>query len=207
MKASGTQEELWSELSTPAIAAVLTATEHVRGKMLPYQYAALYRLATQYDGGCILDIGGFHGRSALILSAAAPKAEIISLEPYRAEEIRKNVAHCGNVEVLRTWSWKYLSYCSIAWDMVLVDGNHKRVEADLPWFHWLTEGGLILFHDYTPAEAARGQYPQVYAAVNRLAEHLGREPDVLIQDDDLIGMAGFYRRNGERLWRLLPGTG
>jgi len=72
MKASGTQGELWSQLSTPAIVAVLAATEHARGKMFAYQYAALYRLATQFDGGHILDIGGFHGRSALVLSAAAP---------------------------------------------------------------------------------------------------------------------------------------
>jgi len=68
----------------------------------------------------------------------------MSLEPYRIEEIRKNTARCGNVDVLQTWSWRYLTCCSIMWNMILVDGNHKKVEADLPWFNRLTEGGLIL---------------------------------------------------------------
>jgi hypothetical protein len=49
------------------------------------------------------------------------------------------------------------------------------------------DGGLMLFHDYTPNNS-----PHVVAAVNELGIKLGREPDVSIIDKDNVGMAGFY---------------
>lgn len=199
MRLSGTQDELWRQLVTPAIVADLALTEHVREKMEPYQYAALYNLTRKYDGGHILEIGGFLGRATLVMSFAAPRAKIITLEPYYSEETRKNTAGCKNVKVVKTYSFRYLGETQVAWDMVFVDGNHKRVEQDLPWFNRLRVGGLILFHDYTPDDAVRSRCPHVYAVVNDMGESLGRVPDVLVVDAEKIGMAGFYRRKGETL--------
>ncbi len=197
MKISGTQDELWQQLATPGLAADLASTEHVRGKMEPYQYAAVYTLARRYDGGHILEIGGFKGRGTLILSLAAPKASIITLEPYYFEETSKAAAGCKNVTVIKDYSFRYLRKSRTAWDMVLVDGNHKRIKQDLPWFNRLKVGGLILFHDYTPADAVRSRCPHVYAAVNDMGKSLGREPDVIVVDAEKIGMAGFFRRKRE----------
>jgi len=199
MRISGTQDEIWRELTTPAIAADLALTEHIPYRMFPYQYAAVYNLAKQYDGGIILEIGAYWGRSAWTLSLAAPRAKIASLEPYLFEKARRNTAARANVKVVKAYSWRYLKKNRLAWDMVLVDGNHKRVELDLPWFNRLKEGGLILFHDYTPADAIRCRSPHVYAVVNDMGKSLGRVPDVLVVDSEKIGMAGFYRRRGETL--------
>jgi len=194
MRMTGTQDKLWEQVATPDIAADVARTEHIRGKMFPYQYAAVYRLANQYEGGNILEIGGFLGRSALVMSLAAPRARIVSLEPYLFKEAHNNTAGRGNVKVIKEWSWRYLTTTRLVWDMILVDGNHHRIVDDLPWFNRLKTGGLILFHDYTPNRCLR-----VYVAINSMAKALGRVPDVLIVDDEQFGMAGFYRQDAERL--------
>jgi len=131
------------------------------------------------------------------MSLAAPRAKIVSLEPYLFEKLSSNTAGRKNVKIVRTFSFRYLNKNRTAWDMVFVDGNHTRVEQDLLWFGQLTVGGLILFHDYTPDDAARSRCPHVYAVVNDMGERLGRVPDVLLVDAEKIGMAGFYRRKGE----------
>ncbi len=199
MRLSGTQDELWRQLVTPTIAADLALTEHVREKMEPYQYAALHNLTRQYDRGHILEIGGFLGRATLVMSLAAPRAKIVTLEPYLFEKLSSNTAGFKNVTILKSFSFHYLRKNRTIWDMVFVDGNHKRVEQDLPWFNRLRVGGLILFHDYTPDDAVRSRCPHVYAVVNDMGESLGRVPDVLVVDAEKIGMAGFYRRKGETL--------
>lgn len=199
MRLSGTQDELWNQLATPRVVADLALTEHIRPKMFPYQYAALHNLTRKYDGGHILEIGGFLGRATLTMSLAAPRACIVSLEPYYSEKTRSNTAGCKNVTVLKTYSFRYLKTDRVAWDMVFVDGNHRRVEQDLPWFNRLATDGLILFHDYTPEDAIRCQSPHVYAVVKDMGKCLGRVLDVLVMDAEKIGMAGFYRRKGETL--------
>lgn len=195
MKLRGTEDELWAKLGKPATAAVLAETAHMRSKMKEYQYAALYWLARPYEGGRILEIGTFKGRSALILSSACPKAEIITLEPYRFDEATRNTRGRGNITVVKEYSWDYLAaHPEASFHLVLVDGDHQQALRDTPWFNRLVPGGLILFHDYSPKAC-----PPVYQVVNAMAQRLGREPDVLVMDDEGIGMAGFYRGEREML--------
>lgn len=201
MQLRGEGGALWETLRTEEIAAAVQASKGILGAMRDYQLAALYRLAEQYDGGRILEIGTLQGRSARILAAAAPSAQIVTLTPdmYGAKIARKNVRDL-NVEVVVTRSVDYLAQDCALWDMVFVDGDHYRVAEDVPWFNKLAVGGLIVFHDYTaPSERhSRKAYPPVVAAVDGLGERLGRAPDVLLVDSLAVGMAGFYRRQGEQ---------
>jgi len=160
--------------------------------MEPFQVAALFALAAQYNGGNILEIGTFIGHSASIMAQAAPEAKIITLNhaAHEVEEAVRNLREWPNIEVVQALSWDYLdTYGNPMLDMVFVDGDHKRVVRDLPWWGWLEKDGLMLFHDYSPKLC-----PPVYNAVNRLGEMLGREPDVMVMDDEGRGMAGFYNR-------------
>lgn len=166
-----------------------------------YQAAPLYALARPFDkrGARFLEIGTAHGFSAFVLALAAPKARITTLnpKPWEAERARESLAGLKNVELLEIKSWDYLDvYGGEPLDLVFVDGDHGQVERDLPWFNWLKVGGLLLFHDYTPAGGRRAT-PHVYEVVDDFAGQLGRPPDVLVVDETKNGLAGFYRREGE----------
>lgn len=172
----------------PEAAQALKNSAHIRGQLEPYQAAALFALARKHDGGNILEIGTLIGYSASLIAQAAPNAEIATLNSaaHEIEAARHNLAEWPNVQVIQAISWDYLeSYVGPMLNMVFVDGDHKRVARDVPWWDWVAEGGLMLFHDYSPEKC-----PPVYAAVNGLAEALGRGPDVLLMDDQGVGMAG-----------------
>jgi len=170
--------------------------------MLPYQLVALYGLAQPWNvkKARILEIGTGQGASAYVLSRAAPRAQIVTLNPNAIEaDFARDHLHwagCHNVEVVAEASWDYLvDYPGPEFHLVFVDGDHRHVLRDLPWFNWLWPLGTMLFHDYSPRAC-----PPVFEGVNHLGAALGRDPDVLIVDDDDIGMAGFCRRQGE-VWR------
>ncbi len=180
------------------------AMEHSVGiprKILDYQAAALFHLANRYnrDGAEILEIGTLAGYSASILAQAAPRSHIVTLNSAEAQikPARQNLARWG-VNVRLAVSWEELAtYEGRKLDMIFVDGDHRQVARDVPWFNWLNKAGLILFHDFTPA----GSQP-VVDAVNGMARMLNRQPDVLVEDTDGIGMAGFYRQRGEEIEAL-----
>lgn len=193
MKLKGDRKRLMEVIlmQCPDAEKALENSARIRGQLEPYQAAVLFALAQRYDGGRILEIGTLHGYSASIIAQAAPEAEIITLNSagHEMEIARRNLAEWANVEVKQAVSWELLeTYEGPEWNMVFVDGDHKRVARDVPWWDWVAEGGLILFHDYSPMRC-----PPVYEAVNGLGETLGREPDILIMDDEEIGMAGFYK--------------
>ena len=177
----------------PKAAIALEQSKHIRGQLESYQAAALYTLAEKYnqDGAHFLEIGTLHGYSASILAQAAPLAQIVTLNPAK-HEIPQATAHLSrfqNVTIVVKKSWNHLAgYGGPPLDLIFVDGDHKRIKKDMPWWGWAREGGLMLFHDYCPE-----QCPPVYQAVSEMAALLGRHPDVSIMDDQKIGMAGFYK--------------
>jgi predicted O-methyltransferase YrrM len=164
----------------------------------------------------ILEIGTALGYSAAMMAEAAPTAHITTLNPKEIEYPRavKWLAPYTNVHVAKIKSWDFLeaarhfSTPTYQWqvDMIFVDGDHGQIKRDLPWWEFLKVGGLMLFHDYSPEGSARPCQP-VYDAVNDFAVGLGREPDLLVDwgiepdllviDDRGVGLAGFYKREGE----------
>jgi predicted O-methyltransferase YrrM len=200
MNLRGSVAEIWKEIGSYEAIEALALTEYIKGKMRLYQYAALFQLAKQYDGGRILEIGCLYGRSTLTLAMAAPTAEITTLTPDEQEALATEKNTEGrNVTVVRAMSWDYLKTNRNAWDMIYVDGDHRQAMKDLPWFNRLRAKGLILYHDYTGVDTLTRPQIEVYEAISQLGLKLGRDPDVMIVDtDELIGMAGFYRRAGEQ---------
>ena len=79
-----------------------------------------------------------------------------------------------------------------SYDLIFVDGDHARVQKDLVYWNSLNKGGLILFHDYCPFDAANPQ-PHVYRVLNEFSTEINQSFDVEIVDNVKIGMVGFYK--------------
>lgn len=167
------------------------------------QGAAIAYLASQYnfEGARILELGACQGYSAGIMALAAPLAQVTTLEPHqgRAEAVFKKVGSLG-VSVCDETSMSYLMFANeqgLSYDMIFVDGDHANVALDLPYYNLLKHDGLFLHHDYSPEGSARECIP-VFDALNHFGEQMQRAgPDVLVQDDTLVAMAGWYKRDGE----------
>ena len=185
-----------------ALSQALFRLHKTKQQIATHQAAALYALAHSFnfDGSNILEIGTYYGYSAAILAQAAPLANIVTLNPNEDEWklASEKLEQYKNVRAVCLPSWDYLAtYDGPDLDFIFVDGDHKHVKRDRPWFNWLATGGIILYHDYTPLGAPR-HCPPVYDAVNDFTLWIGRKPDVLIVDDNRLGMAG---------WRKMPGDG
>lgn len=185
--ASQLQAEIYA--STPGARVALYTAQHIRAQLLPWQAAALFKLTLPYDqpGAMILEIGTGAGYSTAIMAQAASGAHIVTLNTNEAERILslKTLSSWRNVQSIGRSSWDFLAdYAGPHFDVIFVDGDHKRVARDLPWWDWVAPGGLMLFHDYSER-----QCPPVYAALN----DWGRDFDVLLMDSDGIGIAGFYK--------------
>lgn len=202
MKRQGTAEEL--ERGLRAEFPHVPALPRVYMQMLPWQMLALYGLAWKQSKVCertgmrILEIGTGHGSSAYMLAKAAPTEEIVSLTAsIREGDLARTFlkgAVGDQVRVLPSLSLAhYAATVGQTWDVIYVDGDHRNCARDLVWFNRLRPGGLILFHDYSPKAC-----PPVWDAVGVLGQALGRAPDVALMDTDGIGMAGYYRQEGDQ---------
>jgi len=176
--------------------------KNTKKAVYPYQAAALYHHAKPYNGGKALEIGTAYGYSGVYLASAMPDSQITTLNASigEVEAVQQAgvFAQFPNVKNLHMLSWEYLNEVPTTADynFIFVDGDHKHVKMDFPWYNRIVTGGLMIFHDYSPLGSKR-HCPPVYDGINDLARYLGREPDVLIVDDGGVGMAGFVRRNGE----------
>lgn len=192
----------------PELTEVINKCESVKvnykGSVLTYQAMCLYALAKQYNSPDtrILEIGTGKGYSTSYIASACPNAQITTLsisyeESEHARNIVRNNLGFKNVtfRVVES-SWQYyqdmtnlLDFSNQPmYDMIFVDGDHNKVAKDLVWWNNIVDGGLFVFHDYTPKETT------VTRVLNEFKEQLGKKQfDVLIADTDNIGMAGFYK--------------
>lgn len=171
--------------------------QHFNGAVQKYQAALIYCLSKQYNftGSQILEIGLGRGYSTSYIATAAPLAHITSLSVSSDElnDAKKNLRTNG----IRNVHYKLLKSTEFyndlhRFDMIFVDGDHKHVKDDLPYWHLIKPYGLFLFHDYCSLDSVKPQ-PVVYEVLNNFALEIGKRPDVLVVDDTLIGMAGWYK--------------
>lgn len=202
MQINGSQDSILQHYIGATEGRVIEALDRARElvqqtkrEIYSYQAAALFAMAEQFNqtGAQILELGTAYGYSCAMIALAAPKARIVTLNPttHEAEAARKALRGFPNVEVVEMKSWDYLPFASVQLSMVFVDADHKRVIHDLPYWNHLATGGLMIHHDYSPLESSRA-CPPVFETLNKFAQWLGREPDELVVDDMLVGMAGWY---------------
>ncbi len=169
------------------------------------QGAVIAYLASQYNrpDARILEIGACFGYSAAIMKLSAPEAVVVTLEPSdkRHANTSRTLKPLG-VSVFKDYSADFLADCTEddrEFDFIFVDGDHANIALDLPYWNLLKQDGLFLHHDYSP-EGSKRECRAVWDALNHFSEQLGHQPDVLVQDTSLVGMAGWYRRDLTEVW-------
>lgn len=206
---SGTPEDIIADVREvrPEVDGVLKKVQrvvpYIKRQISEYQGAALYHLACDYnrDDARILDIGTAWGYSAACLAEGAPRASIVTLNQPKPAEYERAVKHLrrySNVEALQMRSWDYLELSiasgdARAWDFIFVDGDHQQVERDFTFWEHVNLDGLMLYHDYSPDGTWR-PCREVHDALDTWLAELGREEwDVLVVDDQGVGMAGLVK--------------
>ena len=166
----------------------------------------LHILTRQYNkpGAQILEIGTCYGYSASIMADAAPKANIVTMTPnwHHVKFALENFKERPNIQVVQSRSVDYLyNYSGPMVDILMVDGDHNEIRADLPWWNWVKVGGLMFHHDYSNIPE-RPPCRKVYGVMNEFSKAI-HKPDILMVTDKKQGVAGWYRNKGE-VWHTQP---
>lgn len=170
----------------------------VKREILEYQAAVLY-LVTKKNFSArsarILEIGTALGYSCSIIAQAAPSSQIVTLNPHKTEfpMAVKHLSAFPNVRVVQMTSQDYLRGLrgDERFDMVFVDGDHKNVHLDMPYWDFIADRGLFLHHDFSPPGCWRECVP-VWYTLTAFKWHAG-EFDIEVIDDRKVGMAGWYK--------------
>jgi predicted O-methyltransferase YrrM len=161
-------------MSDAGFAATWTAASRVEGWLTRAQGERLWRAAAGVrEGGRIVEIGSFRGRSAIVLAAAAPEGSaVVCIDPHlgsdrgpqelRADHalgeqdhaaFRANLARAGvagQVHHVRERSQAAHGAVAGPIDVLFVDGAHRfgPARADLrDWGAKVAPGGRLLVHD------------------------------------------------------------
>ncbi len=216
--------------SRPDLPAVMALVAEVDGWMTPGQASALYDAATRCpDGGSIVEIGSFRGRSTIVLaSAAAPGVEIIAIDPhagndrgpqeidgYEAEAaddhdvFLANLAAAGvadRVTHLRMFSDAALGSIVHPIDVLYIDGAHRYSPAlaDIRRYGARVDNGAtMLIHD---SFSSIGVTLAILRALvfGSTFRYVGRSRSMTIYRADLAGSGVGRVRNATRQLAQLP---
>lgn len=118
--------------------------------------AAAKRLEERFGETVIVHIGVMHGASMHCSRAGAPSARLfgvdLNVDLVLRSEVLKATLLKGNSKVL--WkTFKHPIHC------LFVDGDHRyaTVKRDISgWAPKVAAGGVVIFHDYNPAEKDKG---------------------------------------------------
>lgn len=150
----------------------------IEGFLDPIEERCLQWAATQVPaGGTIVEVGSYHGKSAVNLAYAVRKgnsgAHIYCVDTWRNE----NIEFARNVDVYSRFQQNTAAYAGIItplrgrsaeagleWhggpiDALFIDGDHsfEGVVADIrAWVPHVKSGGLLLFHDSDLEGVRRG---------------------------------------------------
>jgi predicted O-methyltransferase YrrM len=160
-------------VTAAGLGAVLAGLEGVQGWMSDDQAERLWERAREVPaGGRVVEIGSYHGRSAIVLASAAPAAEVVAIDPHAGNDrgprqwsgtedegeadhraFRANLARAGveeRVRHVRERSQDALGAVEGPIDLLYVDGAHGYGPAadDLRrWGARVAPGGTLLVHD------------------------------------------------------------
>ena len=161
-------------MTGPALSDALAAAEGVAGWMSDDQAGRLWeRAAAVPDGGAVVEIGSYRGRSVIVLATAAPAgAEVVAIDPHAGDhrgprEIRgtpalgeadhraflENLRRAGvdgRIRHVRRPSQDALGEVDGAVDLLYVDGAHRYAPARADLARWgarVAPGGTMLVHD------------------------------------------------------------
>jgi predicted O-methyltransferase YrrM len=150
------------------------AVEDVDGWMTEGQGRALFEAAEACpEGGRIVEIGSFQGRSTIVLAlAAAPGVEVVAIDPHAGNDrgpqeidgfedaahddharFNANLAAAGvadRVRHVRQFSDAALAEVSEKIDVLYIDGAHRYAPARADIRQWgarVADGGTLLIHD------------------------------------------------------------
>jgi len=166
-----------------------------------HQACGLILLARQFQGAdaSFLNIGCAYGYSTACLAEGAPDAQIESLDVNlkRLQIAQKVLTRYRHVQLIKQASWDFFNaHPGRQWDLIFVDGCHREIWRDMPFYNMVRPGGLFLSHDYIPA-----RFPFVVEALDTLTTQFDRPFDVRIYDDRGCGVVGMARRKGE-VWTM-----
>jgi hypothetical protein len=160
--------------SRPDLATVSARVADVQGWMSPGQASTLYDAAVGCpDGGTIVEIGSFQGRSTIVLaSAAAPDVDVVAIDPHAGNDrgpqeydgfedaaandhdiFIANLERAGvrdRVRHVRMFSDAALGEVDGSIDVLYIDGAHRYAPARQDIRDWgarVGDGGTMLIHD------------------------------------------------------------
>jgi predicted O-methyltransferase YrrM len=157
------------------------ATGVIEGWLADREAAFLYNCASRAEGGVIVEIGSFCGKSTVVLclgSRAGNSLRVYAIDPHigsveqrdrlqghSSEEIfRRNIQTAGVADLVTPIVAK-AGDVGKGWDkpiaLLWIDGDHsyEGASGDFELFSpWVVDGGIIAFHDCDGASVARAMY-------------------------------------------------
>ena len=198
--------------------------------MSPGQACTLFDSAARCrDGGTILEIGSFRGRSTIVLaSGAAPSVTVIAVDPHAGNDrgpqeiegfadeaaddhkvFNANLMAAGVVERVRhlqMFSDAALIEVEGNIDVLYIDGAHRYAPAlaDIrAWGDRVSNGGTMLIHDSFSSVGVTLAILRQLVAGSRF-RYVGRSRSMTIYRADLPGGTGVRARNAGRQLAQLP---
>ena len=219
-----------SPSTRPDLEAVMALVADVDGWMAPGQAVTLFDSARRVpEGGTIVEIGSFRGRSTIVLaSAAAPGVEVIAVDPHAGndrgpQEIEgfadeaaddhdvfnanlRDAGVGGRVRHLRMFSDAALDEVDGGVDVLYIDGAHRYgpALADISaWGERVTDGGTMLIHDSFSSIGVTLAILRHLAGGSRF-RYVGRSRSMTIYRADLDGGTRARIRNAWQQMAQLP---
>ena len=212
------------------LAATMAAVANVDGWMSPGQGATLFDAATRCpDGGTIVEIGSFRGRSTIVLAqAASPNVRIFAIDPHAGNDrgpqeidgfvdeaaddhavFLANLERAGvadRVTHVRAFSDDAHDRVDGGIDVLYVDGAHRLgpALADIrSWGDRVVDGGTMLIHDSFSSIGVTGAILRSLV-LGRRFRYVGRSRSMTIYRADLPSDLAARLRNAGRQLAQLP---
>lgn len=213
---------------TPDLATVASMVTDVEGWMTPDQAATLHDAARHCpEGGSIVEIGSFRGRSTIVLAASAPSsASIVAIDPHAGNDrgpqeidgyesaaekdhdaFHANLRAAGvdhEVRHVRAFSAEALQLVEGDVDVLYIDGAHRYgpARADISsWGDRVRDHGVLLIHDSFSSVGV------TLAIVRELFwgtrfRYVGRSRSLAVYRADLEGGAARLRNAARQIGQL-----